>query len=103
MKRQLLIVAICSLPLLGCELEAKWKDLTGQNRPYSVVEADQASCRQAVGLSENPSGSEYQAAEPQLLDCMCEHGWQFIRQNMAANPPESPWNCRESFPADKPG
>lgn len=80
MKRAVAVAVICSLPIFGCELNAKWRDLTGQNRSHDVVEKDQAGCRQSVGISESPRYEEFRAASPAFLACMRDHGWEFVPQ-----------------------
>jgi hypothetical protein len=75
MDRKDMAVILCAAALSGYQLDAKWKDTTGQNRPYATMESDQAGCRQSVGLSESPTYAEFNAALPNLMACMSAHGW----------------------------
>jgi hypothetical protein len=73
---QILCGVGCVIALVGCELKANWRDLTGQRRENAMLEADQFSCRQSIGISDSSSANEFEAARPQIMSCMLGRGWE---------------------------
>lgn len=76
--KRLIVGAVCILLAAGCSDGRAWRDVTGQNRGFDQMRADEQSCYQAnmPTKDSHPTQDDLQRGFAGITECMALRGWE---------------------------